>query len=361
MLHYQKCFKFYLINDKAVINRFNGSNLRCRISIPQFIEGHPVVAIDDDFSGLKSASGFTLPDGLEAIGKMAFSRCNNVTKFKMPNSLKFIGTCAFYDCNALTKVALNEGLRQIGHYAFSLARFENINIPEGVTEIGVGAFALCDSLKSIIIPSSITNVSNYMFQQCAALTDVHLPDTLTSIGNYAFYGCKSLIDVAIPDSVSSIGDYAFAGCNLIKSITLPDSLTEFGANVFSGCSKLSYNKYDNAYYLGSKTNPFMVLIKSRGRKITTCNVHPDTKFIASNAFKKCTLLEKITIPGKLLGIDASAFEECNALTDFSFLDNIPITNSFPEIQILSPFGKRTLWRDPPNDKYSVYDLIKNSL
>ena len=74
-----------------------------------------------------------------------------------------------------------------------------------VTEIGIFAFALCDSL-----------------------TEVTIPEGVTSIGNAAFSGCSSLTEVTIPKSVTSIGDSAFYNCDALKTVYYGGSQTDWG-------------------------------------------------------------------------------------------------------------------------------------
>ena len=43
-------------------------------------------------------------------------------------------------------------------------------IPEGTTNIVIGAFSECTELTSINIPSSVTNIGNCAFSRCEKLT-----------------------------------------------------------------------------------------------------------------------------------------------------------------------------------------------
>ena len=73
-----------------------------------------------------------------------------------------------------------------------LGNAETVVIPEGVTSIGKGAFARCESLKSIHIPNGVASIEMFAFYHCSALTSVHIPDGVTSIGYEAFSVCKAL-------------------------------------------------------------------------------------------------------------------------------------------------------------------------
>lgn len=180
----------------------------------------------------------TVPDGVTAIGNgegRVFER--GVLKVVLPDSVRTINEDAFWDSTV-----------------------QEVNIPSGVTEIGMRAFLECDYLKRITIPNSVTKIGEQAFQDCTSLTGVTLPNTLTAVEAYAFCGCSALTDVTIPASVREIGDNAFSGCgltsvtlpkglkklgggafsgNALTSITLPDTLEEMGTGVVSGCEGLT--------------------------------------------------------------------------------------------------------------------------
>ena len=75
--------------------------------------------------------------------------------------------------------------------------YSEVVIPDGVTRIGVNAFANSD-LISIDTPNSLTSVD--------------IPDSVTSIGDWAFYGCSKLTEITIPESVTEIGKEVFKNC-----------------------------------------------------------------------------------------------------------------------------------------------------
>lgn len=55
--------------------------------------------------------------------------------------------------------------------------------------------------------------------------DVVIPNSITEIGDGAFYLCDGrLTSVTIPNSVTEIGDMAFRGCDGLTSVTIPDTL-----------------------------------------------------------------------------------------------------------------------------------------
>lgn len=59
-------------------------------------------------------------------------------------------------------------------------------IPEGVTEIGAGAFMFCESLESIAIPDGVTEIGKLAFMNCESLKSIAIPDSVTKIESRAF-------------------------------------------------------------------------------------------------------------------------------------------------------------------------------
>lgn len=68
---------------------------------------------------------------------------------------------------------------------------------------------------------------------------MEIGDGATHIGQGAFLLCTSLTSVAIPNSVTSIGEAAFSACQVLTSITIPASVTALDDDVFMGCIALT--------------------------------------------------------------------------------------------------------------------------
>ncbi len=165
--------------------------------------------------------------------------------------------------------------------------------------------------------------------------DIIIPATyenlpVTVIGDRAFYGCSSLKSVTFEagSKCTTIGNRAFCtdlllGYSELEQISIPSSVTFIGEDAFYGCINLQYNTYDNANYLGNSENPYVVLVKASDTDITSCTIHPNTKFIHSSAFGNCSSLESITIPSNVTLIGNRAFSNCSSLQSiFAETDNL---------------------------------------
>lgn len=116
----------------------------------------------------------------------------------------------------------------------------HVVVPESVTNIDLetfgGSFGRRD-IVSIKLPQSIKGLDGVdreeiaaywgMFLGCSKLEQVELPEGLEEIGISAFYNCKSLKKINIPASVKKIGYHAFHNCKeltylIVTGIPLSD-------------------------------------------------------------------------------------------------------------------------------------------
>ena len=89
-----------------------------------------------------------------------------------------------------------------------------IDIPTGVTSIGVYAFYYCTSLSGITIPNSVTSIGDGAFDSCSSLSSVNIPSGVTSIDSFAFANCTGLTSVIVEATTPpSLGSNAFDDTN----------------------------------------------------------------------------------------------------------------------------------------------------
>ncbi len=121
-------------------------------------------------------------------------------------------------------------------------------------------------------------------------------------------------------NVTCIGEDAFEECEGVRSIQLPDGLTSVINNSFDECLNLKFNQYDNAYYLGSASNPYLYLCKAISEDVVRCKVNDQCRFIGSSAFVDCRKLQSVTLSAGLTEIGDDAFYDCSKLF-YNQLDN----------------------------------------
>lgn len=157
-------------------------------------------------------------------------------------------------------------------------------------------------------------------------------EEITENGKTVAYSVKGIgeetdTDIVIPSThnkkpVTSIADNAFRGCDTLTSITVPNSITSIGSRAFEDCKSLKYNEYDNAYYIGNKRNPYLILMKAKDKSIKSCTINNNTEFIYDTAFFDCIDLENITMPDGLMSIGYGAFYYCQSLKTVIIPDSV---------------------------------------
>ncbi len=240
-----------------------------------------------------------------------------------------------------------------------------IVIPEGVREIGVGAFNDCDKITSLIMPDGLRYVDHRAFcnhhrSYCPSLSTIHFPSNLLTtffsslecrmfmgtawydsqpdgvvyagvnvvgykgkmpkgaeivikegikfISHSAFKGFRNLEKIILPKSLVYIDKFAFNGCCSLATIT-------FTSNVeLSGCSALEEslwykNQPQGVVYAGVNAIGY----KGEMPKNTEIEIKEGTKYITFRAFASQKNLEKVTLPQSIVKIGFEAFQYCENL------------------------------------------------
>lgn len=296
------------------------------------IHEHTMNILSNAFNNCKNLKSITIPKDVQAIGRGIFTGCNNLESITIP----FIEESLGY-------------LFGGGHYLYN---------KDYVVE----------SLKEVIITGKKA-IEDYTFYECENITKIVISDEVPTIGKSAFEGCNNLISLTTPfvgegagnyrtDSIGynfgniskipksleeviitgeKIQSFAFDDCRGTFKIIVSDNLKEVGISAFFGCENLNYNIYDNARYIGSINNPYMILVSAIDQNITSCNIHKDTKEITDMAFYDCRKLEKVTFSkdAKLEKIGPSAFQNCSVLKSITIPSSVKIIEGYAFSGILS--------------------------
>ena len=219
--------EYEIINGRSItITGYTGN--AATLDIPAQIQDLPVTAIGNNaFSEMEvfsrsSLASITIPSSVTEIGNSAFFYCSRLTSITIPSSVRSIGDWAFFGCGSLTSITVDnrnpsyasidgvlfdKNIRTIISYpAGKTAR--TYAIPSSVTEIGIGAFDWCSSLRGVTIPSSVTSIGGQAFSYCSSLTSITIPSSVTRIGERAFSDCSSLTSVTLSRR-TQVGEYAF--------------------------------------------------------------------------------------------------------------------------------------------------------
>lgn len=95
-------FHYRVENGKATITGFEGA--ATLVTVPETLNGYPVVAIGEHAFSEKPIAAIILPDGLESIGWFAFYGCRSLVDVTLPDSVTSIGYAVFDGCPNVTLV-----------------------------------------------------------------------------------------------------------------------------------------------------------------------------------------------------------------------------------------------------------------
>ena len=226
--------------------------------------------------------------GLSEIEEGAFKNCTNLWRIYLPKNIKKICSDSFNKCTSLEIVRF-DGNELVEIEGDDSLPSDNPNF----SSIGYkGAFAYCESLRSITLPQSLEVLGNCAFAFCSSLKHVGISTNscLRVIGGEfidpypgmssltkragAFMFCTELEEIYIPSGVTEIGPCAFYKCESLRSVTFADNSN---LRVIGG----GYYDFNYKHYAG--------------------------------AFAFCSCLESISIPASVEIIYNAAFYQCGSL------------------------------------------------
>ena len=263
------------------------------------------------FRECKALTAVELPKSVRVIGTGAFALCSSLATVSGGDGVEEIAPAAFGGCAALETVVVGPNVQKIGAGAFrgckSLQNFE-------LSESGNAAFKIIDGFLSpseggkpvdgfltsadgktlvacpsgrggeVVVPEGVVEIGAGAFMM-GALESVVLPQTLKKIDANAFYSCDALKSVVgAPKALETIGVEAFADCDALERFDWPENLQTIEKQAFRGCGAL-----------------------------TTANVK-SVRTIGENAFYCCAKLETLELPSATREIGAFAFAETGLKT-----------------------------------------------
>lgn len=228
---------------------------------------------------------------------------------EVPDGVNEIGVFAFADCVSLERVTLSDDIKEIGMGAFyDCQNLKEIKLPEKLEIIRNGAFLKCKSLTEIDILSDVRVIEEGAFSECSSLTNVQLPNTITEIKEKTFSDCINLKSIYLPDSLKIVGASAFYNCSSLSTVRMSEGIERVEENAFWGTEFLKSGMADEygSVYLGK------VLLYNKGLNDTVI-VKDSTKVIANAVFINNSGLREIELPEGIVEIGDSCFENCKAL------------------------------------------------
>lgn len=362
-----------------------------KLVIPGTICGFPVRGIAvAAFKGCRSLTEVAMPDTIRMIQRGAFADCANLQKIHLSNGVSRLFAASFSGCVALREVNIPDQVTVLPEKLFKDAPLERVHIgrgletldtdsfgsrsgglaeitvdpenrhfkaegpclysadgrvlcaflgegflrvPEGVEQIGPGAFRGRKGLTEVVFPSTLTEIGPGAFRN-SSLRRVEFGEAVRTIGDSAFENCGQLSSALFSEGLEKIGDRAFWGCP-VRLVALPSSLRQLGEDCFDSLSDRRPETSqevriapggpweadgDGLYQVNGERKTLIRVYGPRfsagcfnGYEKTGCTVAEGTTAIAPGVFENCQGLRSVTLPDSLREIGDRAFFGCGGL------------------------------------------------
>ena len=196
-----------------------------------FIYTEGVVVPDDVVHARIHPSVTVMPE-------QAFHYHKKLEEVELCDGLIEIGNRAFSKCTALKRVKIPSSVTALhGHAFFSCLELEVVDLCDGLLEIGDAAFYNCKSLKQITIPSTVVRIGRSAFR-FAPVSIKQLPNSIENIGQYAFANNNKITNFRVPSRIVSTSKGMFSACKGMFSVEISENATEIESCTFGGCHSL---------------------------------------------------------------------------------------------------------------------------
>lgn len=298
---------------------------------------------DNAFENCKLLSDVVFPSKLKSIGEECFRGCESLTKIKLLDVIDSVGKCAFADCINLAEVE-TDGLKYAPLFmdVFENTAFVNnarknkqmlivdntvvdgrccageVVVPEGILQIGAGAFFNCKGLTRIIIPESVEVIDYSAFEGCAHLDEVKFPSKLKfCIAENIFKDCVSLKSIELPANFGVVYGGAFENTPWLQAQKIDGQPVVLGSTLYDGsCCKGSLCIEGVTHIAG---NAFY-----GNNLLTEVLIEDGVESIGTAAFKKCRFLKRVALPSSVKTIGSHCFADCHYLERMEIPEGVRI-------------------------------------
>ncbi|MBQ2904050.1 MAG: leucine-rich repeat protein [Clostridia bacterium] len=234
--------------DKTELIRFPVASDIEKYEIPNTVKyifgdnGYDFYGAFSNCAGNYNLKSVVIPESVESIGGAAFGESRGLTDIKIGSNIKHLGGYVFGHTGYwLDESNWENGVLYLDNYLIDSKEEKcssRLEIKNGTTLIGGGAFANNRSIENLIIPDSVKIICENAFSMCEILKTVDLGAGVEIIEDHAFFLCENLISIDIPDSAKYLGKNSFTGCRGMKSLSIGKGVTEIPQECFSFCENL---------------------------------------------------------------------------------------------------------------------------
>ena len=204
-----------------------------------------------------------------------------------------------------------------------------------VVSIGDYAFAGDNNnYQEIILPSTIQDIGQYAFYNCKSLKKINLPNSLTSIGKGAFaieeennkeYGLES---VNLPNNLTQIDDYAFMNNARLSTINIPSSVSLIGQGILQGTNitQITGNskyKWENDVLVAKDNDQYRIIYVNPNAK--RISINEKITSIDAYVFKNHKNIKSVELNNvKVIGVECFVNSSLSSLSNANLVENTSV-------------------------------------
>lgn len=211
------------------------------LEIPEGVTylGHHVFAYTD-YNGMT----LVLPSTLDSIEGHTITQCQWECDLKLSDNIKWMGGSSYTYCGSPRfrgVLHIPSKLKEIPAGLFARLGSDgsftgNIEIPQGVTEIGEAAFNVAFKNRvDVTIPKGVKKINHIAFFGLR-FSSLKFNDDLEVIAQSAFEGASIPFHVELPKSLIRVDEEAFLYCGIEGELVIPEGCLEIGRMAFAGCN-----------------------------------------------------------------------------------------------------------------------------
>lgn len=279
-----------------------------------------VVTVGDYlFSGCEKLLHVKLPANMQKIVNSSFSDCNSLEEIEIPESVTEIEDYAFKFCSSLKSINIPKNVNSISNDAFySCPAISSISVsPENtVYDSRNNCNAIIESetntlflgCKNTVIPNGITKIGDYALAGCENSSGlIIIPEGVAEIGNGAFFNVRDTY-IALPKSVTKIGASAFSCIYILYEGTEEEwNNIDKGGIYATVCYNSDYNHLDEAGIKGECGDNLTYTIRVISKTMIIEGTGPMSDFGWGIAQEYNSEITELILSDGITTIGASAF------------------------------------------------------
>lgn len=189
---------------------------------------------------------------IESVEAGAYNKSRTLRHLTIPDTFNYVDEWAF-DCNNLRSVYIGKGLDYLDSWTFchyeklhhfqidkdnTYLKYENDMVLSKDGKKLLAAYIVGKCPSQLNIPDGVDEIGQYVFIGSTKLESVTFPSTLRKMGDNSFGMCQNLRSVVLPEGFEKFVTQSFAENDNLTYVDLPSTLTDLGYQTFVCCPNL---------------------------------------------------------------------------------------------------------------------------